>query len=106
MSVRRFDNPRNRVIKAYLYRPNQQQKIFYCREQIIKTITNPMGDLMGDGERFLITNSDLNFKQNDFVKINGETKTFTIEGVTEEIDENDKNSLRGKARYEKRLHVK
>jgi len=106
VSVRKFDNPRNRVLKAYLYKPNQQPKLFYCREQIIKNIINPIGDLIGDGERFLITNNDLNFMQNDFVKVLGETKMLTIEGVVEEINEHDKNSLRGKPRYEKRLHVK
>lgn len=106
MSVRRPDNPRNRVIRAHLHRPNAQPQMFFCREEVIKNITNPMGDLMSDGERFLMTSSDLDFKPNDFIKVGTEGQMLTVEHVTYEVDANDNNSLRGKPRYEKRLHVK
>lgn len=106
MSIRRPDNPMNRVIKAHLHRPNAQPQLFYCRETVIKNITNPMGDLMPDGERYLITTSDLDFKPNDFIKVRSEEKMLTIEHITYEVDHNDNNSLRGQPRYEKRLHVK
>lgn len=106
MSVRRPDNPMNRVIRAYLYRNDNQPRVFYCREQVIKNITNPLGDMMSDGERYLVTTSDIDFKPNDFVKVATEQQMLTIESVTYEIDHNDNNSLRGKPRYEKTLHVK
>lgn len=106
MSVRRPDNPMNRVIKAHLHRPNRKPEVFYCREEVIKNITNPMGDIMSDGERFLMTSSDIDFYPNDFIKVGTENQMLTVESVTYEIDHNDNNSLRGKPRYEKRLHVK
>lgn len=106
MSVRKPDNPMNRVLKAYLHRPNAQPKLFYCRENVVKNITSPMGNIMSDSERFIITTSDLDFKPNDFIKFPNEQKMLTVEHVSIEVDHNDNNSLRGKPRYEKTLHVK
>lgn len=106
MSVRRPDNPNNRAVKCYLLRPNQQAKLFYAREEVLKNITNPMGDLMPDGERHLVTSSDLDFQMNDYVRVATEKQTLTIEEVIAEIDSISNNGLRGNPRYQKRLLVK
>jgi len=106
MSVRRPDNPQNRIIRCYLHRPNQQPKLFYAREEVMKNITNPMGDLMPDGQRYLVTSSDLDFQMNDYVKVATEKQMMTIEEVMAEIDANSNNGLRGNPRYNKRLLVK
>jgi len=64
-----------------------------------------MGELMADGFRMLVTNSDLDFAQNDQVQITGESHILLVENVTQEIDERDNNGLRGNPRYVKRIHV-
>ncbi len=106
MSIRRPDNPNNRMIKCHLHRPNQQPKLFYAREEVIKNITNPMGDLMPDGQRYLVTSSDLDFQMNDYVQVATEKQMLMVEEVISEIDVISNNGLRGNPRYTKRLLVK
>lgn len=103
--VRKPDDGKNRKIRAYLIQGNNDPKIFYCNRRNRGNISSNIGHLYADGEHYLVTNADLNFKINDLVRLS-DTQTLTIEDIEENLIENDNNGLRGNPRYEKVLLVK
>ena len=92
--------PRNNRyrLKAY-YIQNDTEKVFYCKENKIKNITNEMGASMplSNGERMLETDSKLDFKINQAVRIG--TDKVLIQQVNSNIDSKDLNSMRGAPKY-------
>ena len=99
--------PRNQryTIKAY-YIQDDNQYTFYCKENKIKNITNEMGASMpmSNGERMLETDSPLDFKINQSIKIGNET--LNIQSYNGVVDDKDLNSMRGNPRYITTLLVK
>lgn len=92
--------PRNQryKLKAY-YIQNDTEKVFWCKENKMKNLTNEMGASMplSNGERLLETDSQLDFKINQSVKI-GNDKVL-IQDVNANIDSSDLNSMRGVPKY-------
>lgn len=87
------------LIKAY-YIQNDIEKVFYCKETKIKNITNEMGASMpmSNGERMLETDSNLDFKMNQSVRIGNETLLIQNEPGSI-VDDKDLNLMRGKPDY-------
>jgi uncharacterized Zn finger protein len=92
----------NQRVKAYLVR-GIRENAFWCNDSYQKTISTDFGQPRTDGERVLITESNLDFRINDQVKINGEL--LLIESINFTLKTN-RNSLRGAPSYIKRLGVK
>jgi len=92
--------PRNPcyMIKAY-YIENEQQFTFWCKENKIRNITNEMGASMplSNGQRLLETDSNLDFKINQKVKIGNDI--VRIQNFNGNVDTNDLNAMRGKPDY-------
>ena len=92
--------PRNNkyTVKAY-YIENDISTVFYCIENKLRNITNEMGASMAlsNGERVLETDSPIEFKINQTVKIANET--LLIQNVNGNIDPKDLNSMRGNPKY-------
>jgi len=92
--------PRNQryTIKA-TYIQNDKEYIFYCKENKIKNLTNEMGASMpmSNGERMLETDSNLDFKINQSVKIGNDIPL--IQQINANVDSKDLNSMRGKPYY-------
>ena len=99
--------PRNirYTLKAY-YIENDTTKLFYCKENKIRNISNEMGASMpmSNGERMLETDSNIEFKINQSVKIGNET--LLIQNTNGNIDPKDLNSMRGKPKYIQTLLVR
>ena len=85
-------------IKAY-YIENNVEYVFYCKEKKIRNITDEMGMslLLANGQSMIETNSRLDFKQNQKVRIFGET--LSIDNIDQVLDNSDKNSRRGNPSY-------
>lgn len=92
--------PRNAkyTLKAY-YVENGHETMFYCRENKIRNITNEMGASipLSNGERMLETDSPIEFKMNQNVRIDNEL--LLVQNSNSNIDPKDLNSMRGKPRY-------
>ena len=71
--MRKPRNPRYKL-KAY-YIENDKQSAFYCKENRISNISNEMGQSipMSDGEKVLETDSMLDFKIEQEVRIGNST---------------------------------
>ena len=93
-------------LKAY-YIQNDTERVFWCKENKIKNITNEMGASMplSNGERMLETDSPLNFKINKKVRIGNETLLIQNE-PNSIVDDNDLNVMRGFPDYIKTLLVR
>lgn len=95
--MRKPRDPRFKI-KAY-YIENDREFVFYCREKKIRNITDEMGASfqLANGESMIETNSRLDFKQNQKVRIGNET--LTIDNFDSVVDDKDNNSLRGNPSY-------
>lgn len=89
----------NQLVKAYLVRANQEWA-FWCRTDYAKNITQEIGQPFNNGNRTLITESNLEFRIHDKVRINGEQ--LMIDDIQYEMKDN-KNALRGSPSYIKTL---
>jgi len=85
-------------LKAH-YIENENENVFWCKENVIKNITNEMGQSlpMSNGERMLETDSKLDFKMNKQVKIGNEI--VLVQQVNSIVDTKDLNSMRGVPKY-------
>ena len=92
----------NQKVKAYLVR-GIRENAFWCNDSFQRNISVEFGQPKADGDRVLITESNLDFRINDQVKINGQL--LLIESINYTLKEN-KNSLRGAPSYFKQLGVK
>lgn len=97
---RQFED--NQRVKAYLVR-GIRENAFWCNDSYRNTISLEFGQPRNDGDRVLVTESGLDFRINDQVKINGQL--LLIENVQYTLKSNN-NSLRGAPSYIKRLEVK
>jgi hypothetical protein len=92
--------PRNTQyrLKAY-YIENGIEKLFWCKENKIRNITNEMGASlpMANGERMLETDTNIEFKINQNVRIGNET--LLVQSSNGNIDLDDLNSMRNKPDY-------
>lgn len=92
--------PRNQryKIKAF-YIENGVEHTFYCKENKIKNITNEMGASMpiANGERLLETDSPLDFKIEQLVRVGSET--LSVANVSQTVDDKDNNAMRGNPSY-------
>lgn len=99
--------PRNAryTIKAY-YIENETTKVFYCKENKIRDISNEMGASMpmSNGERMLETDSPIKFEMEQEIKIGNET--LSIVQTNGNVDPKDLNALRGKPRYIQTILIK
>ena len=95
--MRKPRNPEYTIKAYYIY--NGVDKAFWCKENKIRNITNEMGASlpMSNGERMLETDTNIEFKMNQSIRIGGET--LLIQSTNGNIDDNDLNSLRGKPDY-------
>lgn len=86
------------LIKAY-YIQDDKESVFYCKENKIKNITNEMGAPipMSNGERMLETDSSLDFKINQSVRIGDDIPL--IQQVNANVDSSNLNSMRGNPKY-------
>ena len=102
--MRKPRNPNYKVKAYYIY--NGVDKVFWCKENKIRNITNEMGASlpMSNGERMLETDSNLVFKMNQSVRIGGET--LLIQDTNGNIDDKYLNSLRGNPDYIQTILVK
>lgn len=91
----------NQMVKAYLVRANNESA-FYCRDRYQKTISTTIGQPYNDGQRTLVTESNLEFRINDRVRIQGDD--LLINDIQYEMKTN-KNALRGAPSYIKTLVV-
>lgn len=92
----------NQMIKATLQRGTNEWA-FWCREDFEKSISIEIGQPIHNGSRSLVTESNLEFRLNDKVIINGEN--LLIDDIQHELKGN-KNALRGAPSYIKRLVVR
>lgn len=92
----------NQRVKAYLVR-GIRESAFWCNDSYQKNISLEFGQPRNDGSRVLVTESGLDFRINDQVKINGDL--LLIENIQYTLKSNN-NSLRGAPSYTKRLEVK
>lgn len=90
---------RNQLVKAYLIRANEESA-FWCRTNYIKNITQEIGQPFNNGNRTLITESNLEFRIHDKVRVGDEE--LLIDDIQFEMKEN-KNALRGAPTYIKTL---
>jgi len=99
--------PRNQryTIKA-TYIENEVEHVFWCKENKLRNITNEMGASLplSNGERMLETDSKLEFKIHQGVKILNEK--LLINNINSNVDPNDLNALRGRPSYVTTLLVK
>lgn len=99
--------PRNSKykVKAY-YICNNIEQVFWCKENKIRNITNEMGASlpMSNGERMLETDTNIEFKMNQNIRIGGET--LLIQDTNGNIDDSVLNSLRGNSDYIQTILVK
>jgi hypothetical protein len=95
--MRKPRNPKY-TVKAY-YIENDITTVFYCKEKKMRNLTNEMGASMAlsNGERLLETDSMIEFKMNETVKIANET--LLVQESNGEIDPSDLNSMRGNPKY-------
>ena len=102
--IRKPRNPLYRL-KAY-YIENDTTKLFWCKENKIRNMTNEMGASMpmSNGERMLETDSPIVFKVNQGVKIGNET--LLVQSTNGTIDPKDLNSMRGNPKYIQTILVK
>lgn len=79
---------------------------FYCKVRGINNITNEMGESMpfADGYKIIETDSDIDFKQEHNIWING--VGYAIEDDDYIESDKDLNSMRGKPRYIKKMLVR
>ncbi len=96
--------PRNKRynVKAYLIK-GEKEYMFWCTPIKYKMITNEMGLPMANGNASFETDSTLNFKTNEKVKIGKET--LAVDDVTSRVDPDDLNSYRGKPSYIQTIKV-
>lgn len=90
-------NPRYKLKATYI--ENDREQVFYCKENKIRNITNEMGASMplSNGERMLETDSTLDFKINQSVKIGNDI--VLIQDFNANVDDKDLNSMRGNPSY-------
>lgn len=102
--MRKPRNPRYKL-KAY-YIENDHESTFYCKENRISNISNEMGQSMpmSDGEKVLETDSMLDFKIEQEVRIGN--STLGIYNINQTVDTKDLNSMRGNPKYITTLLVK
>ena len=102
--MRKPRNPRYKL-KAY-YVENEQEHMFYCKENKISNISNEMGASMpmSDGEKVLETDSMLDFKIEQEVRV-GNSK-LGIYKINQTVDAKNLNSMRGNPTYITTLLVK
>jgi len=89
----------NQMVKAYLVRANNEWA-FWCRTDFTKNFTSEIGQPFHNGNRTLITESNLEFRIHDKVRIGGEE--LLIDDIQYEMKDN-KNALRGAPSYIKTL---
>lgn len=99
--MRNRQKEENQRIKGYLLK-NGQYLAFWFSESYDKTINTAIGQPFADSNRRLTTESPLEFKVNDKIKINGDESL--IENIQYELKPN-KNSLRGAPSYIKVLEI-
>jgi hypothetical protein len=92
----------NQMVKAYLKRGNNETA-FWCRDTVSKNIGLEIGQPFHDGQRVLITESPLEFRLNDTVKVLGDE--LLIEDVQQVMKAN-RNAMRNAPSYVKTLVVK
>ena len=92
----------NQMVKAYLKRGNNEWA-FWCRDTISKSISIDIGQPFADGQRTLVTESPLEFRINDTVKIGKEE--LLIDDVQQMMKAN-RNAMRNAPSYVKTLLVK
>lgn len=91
----------NQRIKGYLLR-NGKYHAFWFKETFDKTINTAIGQPFADSSRRLITESPLEFRVNDKIRIGKEESL--IENIQFELKPN-KNSMRGAPSYIKTLEI-
>jgi len=91
----------NQMVKAYLVRANKEWA-FWCRDNYVKNISTTIGQPYHDGQRTLVTESNLEFRINDRVRIQGDD--LLINDINYDMKDN-KNALRGAPSYIKTLVV-
>ena len=87
-------------IPAYVYRGDSDLR-FWCQVKKRRVISTDVGQEMGTTDRTLLTPSDIEFIENDMIRIGDET--YTVDSVHEELDP-DTNQHR-KPRFIQRLEV-
>ncbi len=92
----------NQMVKAYLKRANNEWA-FWCKDAFSKNISLEIGQPFHDGQRVLVTESPLEFKINDTVKVRSET--LLIEDIQQTMKAN-RNAMRNAPSYVKTLVVK
>jgi len=99
--MRNRQSEANQMVKAYLVRANQEWA-FWCKDSYVKNISTTIGQPYNDGQRTLVTESNLEFRINDRVRIQGDD--LLINDIQYEMKTN-KNALRGAPSYIKTLVV-
>lgn len=92
----------NQMVKAYLKRGNNEWA-FWCRDSFTKNISIEIGQPYADGQRVLITESPLEFRINDTVKVLNDT--LLIDDIQQQMKRN-RNAMRNAPSYVKTLVVK